>query len=282
MDYTRQQIRDAVKRLGEFDITGLLDALDAPSFYAGRVRKVVDDFVRQGEVEKLGANRFRFVREKALSKLARAWRAMLIKKIFTRRDIVRLSGASKIHIKKYFIYLKRSGFIAPVSGQGYENGIFALVDPENAPLGYPSDTRRPGEASGKLNNRQPSIEQGGDNMITEKGTLPIGVEIDGKTHRDFEVRLRLVGDSIEALKDPIARDDDFYFGVALLARQMVKMGDLPAEEITPNLILGMYEVDVNEIRQAERRLDSRLKSFRSESDRGEEGASGPAENANSI
>jgi hypothetical protein len=39
--------------------------------------------------------------------------------------------------KKYFIFLKKKGFIIAVSGNGYSEGVYRLADPDNAPLEHP-------------------------------------------------------------------------------------------------------------------------------------------------
>ena len=42
-------------------------------------------------------------------------------------------------------------------------------------------------------------------MLTEKGTLPIGVEFDGKIHKDFEIRPQLQRDTIDLFDNPYSR-----------------------------------------------------------------------------
>ncbi|MCX5828763.1 MAG: hypothetical protein NTV58_12310 [Deltaproteobacteria bacterium] len=103
-------------------------------------------------------------------------------------------------------------------------------------------------------------------MLTEKGTLPIGVEYDGKTHKDFEIREQLVADSIAIYDDPDragrAVRNHAYAGVCLLAGQIVSLGEIPKEALTPELIMGMHDDDFEEIKAADKRLTERRNSFR--------------------
>jgi hypothetical protein len=102
-------------------------------------------------------------------------------------------------------------------------------------------------------------------MLTEKGTLPVGVEFDGKTHRDFEIREQLVRDMVEVYDDPElsarAEKNDAFMGLCLMARQ-VRIGTIPQEAITPELLLGMHQADMSAINKAEKVLVARRASFR--------------------
>jgi len=101
-------------------------------------------------------------------------------------------------------------------------------------------------------------------MITEQGVLPVGIDdLNGVTHSDFEVRPRLVRDSVEVLDGPDgerASKSDRYFGVCLIARQIVRIGMIT--EITPEMVLDLVEDDFNVIQAASEALATRLKSFR--------------------
>ena len=103
-------------------------------------------------------------------------------------------------------------------------------------------------------------------MITEKGTLPIGVELDGKTHKDFELRPQFVSDTVDIFEDPeagkrAARNNQ-YFACCLYAGRLVSLGDIPKEKITPDLILSMRQEDYNEILGAGERLETQEATFR--------------------
>lgn len=116
----------------------------------------------------------------------------------------------------------------------------------------------------------------------EIGMLPIGIEVDGKVHRDFTLRPRLVRDSVEVMEDPRAQTNDAYRGVALIACQVEHLGDLPAAKIDTELFLSMYDSDMATIMEAASRLEGRLTSFRGESEGAAPGASGTAENRGAV
>jgi hypothetical protein len=101
-------------------------------------------------------------------------------------------------------------------------------------------------------------------MITETGTLPIGVEYEGKVHREFEVRPRLVRDSIEisAEQSELGSKNSAHLGACILAKQIIRIGDIPKEAITAELVLDMYEDDGVAVQEAKDRVEARLKSFR--------------------
>ena len=102
-------------------------------------------------------------------------------------------------------------------------------------------------------------------MITEKGTLPIGVEFNGKLHRDFELRPALVKDSVEAMEDDRARKNKNYLAIAIMARQIVRLGndklDIPKDAITPALLMEMYDQDLAVMAEAAGRLRERMARF---------------------
>jgi hypothetical protein len=137
-----ENVREAAARLGKFTERELMDIID-PAAYVGlkEIRRALTRFCKEGEVVRSEGGTYSYAGRKIVTKYAKMWRAMLIKERFSRQDIVRLTGASKIHAKKYFIFLRRSGFIESLTGQGYANGLFRLADPENAPLDHPRPRR---------------------------------------------------------------------------------------------------------------------------------------------
>lgn len=100
-------------------------------------------------------------------------------------------------------------------------------------------------------------------MITEKGQLPIGIERDGKFHRDFVLRPALVKDTIEVVDehDAAKLKNSAFFGVCLTAKQIVRVGDITP--VTTDMALEMLDIDLDEIGAAKERLASRLASFHS-------------------
>lgn len=113
-------------------------------------------------------------------------------------------------------------------------------------------------------------------MITEKGTLIIGIEYEGKVHKEFELRPQLVKDSIDAIEDDRARKNESYLGLSVIGKQIIRLGDIPKEKITAEMLMNMYEVDLAVISDASRRLQKRLQSFRGESKTAEKTDSGNA------
>jgi len=100
--------------------------------------------------------------------------------------------------------------------------------------------------------------------MEEKGTLIIGVEYDGKTHKGFILRPAKVKDTVMSIEeDEMAMRNDQYLGVCVLARQ-IRIGDIPRDEITPGLLMDMYQADMALITAADGRLKERIAGFRKE------------------
>lgn len=100
-------------------------------------------------------------------------------------------------------------------------------------------------------------------MITEKRTLPIGVEYNGQIHRELEVRPRLVKDMVAAGGSSLFERDKNSWEICCLASQIVRLGDIPAEEITGELLLEMYADDFDVLSEAAEKARQRAASFRS-------------------
>jgi phage FluMu protein gp41 len=114
-------------------------------------------------------------------------------------------------------------------------------------------------------------------MIKESGTLVIGVEHGGKVHKDFEMRPQLVKDSIDAMEDERAQTNQSYLGLVILSKQVTRLGDIPKEEITPEVFMEMHDIDLAEIHAASGRLAARLESFRAGGAGQQEGGTGDGE-----
>lgn len=115
------------------------------------------------------------------------------------------------------------------------------------------------------------------NMI-EKCTLPVGLEYQGKIHRDVEIRPQKVGDTIAALENDRARKNESFLGLCVLARQIVRLGDISPEAITAELLMDLYEADMLAINDALRRLQTRQTSFRGGHEAPAEADAGAIEN----
>ncbi|WP_293766580.1 hypothetical protein [uncultured Aquitalea sp.] len=74
--------------------------------------------------------------------------------------------------------------------------------------------------------------------MTEKDTLLYGVEYpagSGQMHYDFELRLPTVGDNIVAIEE-LGVGSNLRLNTAMLARALVRLGDIPSEAITYELL----------------------------------------------
>lgn len=106
-------------------------------------------------------------------------------------------------------------------------------------------------------------------METISGTLPLGVEQAGETHREFTLRERLMRDEIHAYGVPGAVENDALFGVAVLTGQVLSLGSIPKEEITTDLLLDLRPDDFKALAEARDALADRL--------RGRTDGAGPAD-----
>ncbi|MCX5785665.1 MAG: hypothetical protein NTX59_08240 [Elusimicrobia bacterium] len=88
------------------------------------------------------------------------------------------------------------------------------------------------------------------------GKLPIGLEFAGKRHQEFELRPQLVEDAVLIYEDPDhgarAEKNSYFAGVCILARRLNKLGDIPKESITPDLIMKMDAADMAAIQKTDR------------------------------
>lgn len=116
----------------------------------------------------------------------------------------------------------------------------------------------------------------------EHGALPIGIEVDGKVHRDFTLRPRLVRDSVAVLEDARAQSNDAYRGVALIACQVVQLGTLKPEQIDTELLLSMFDTDMATIMEAASRLEGRLMTFRDDGEDTAAAAPGAGEDRRAV
>lgn len=91
-------------------------------------------------------------------------------------------------------------------------------------------------------------------MLTEKGTLHYGVEHEGKLHVDFELRMPTIGDNIAAIEE-FGVDSNLKLNVAMMARCLVKLGDIPAEVINYELLANhVIDEDYDVLADARDRL----------------------------
>lgn len=93
--------------------------------------------------------------------------------------------------------------------------------------------------------------------MTEKDALQYGVEYpagSGQLHYDFELRLPTVGDNIAAI-EAHGLGSNMRINTAMLASCLVKLGDIPAEAITYELLeQKMVDDDYDVLAEARERL----------------------------
>ena len=86
-------------------------------------------------------------------------------------------------------------------------------------------------------------------------TLPQGyVDSAGAVHREGIMRLATARDEIEPLRDAEVRRNEAYLAVLLLARVVTRIGDL--EEITPDVVEGLYAADFDHLQRLYERINT--------------------------
>ena len=118
-------------------------------------------------------------------------------------------------------------------------------------------------------------------MLTIKGTLPNGVDFEGKIHQDFELREQLVKDMVEVANNTenlaAAEKNDSFLGICIMAKRIVSLGNIPEENITPNLLMDMLQEDFNALTTAAQQLVVKRRSFRDAAGAASEGDCGDGE-----
>ncbi|MFA9516361.1 hypothetical protein ACERIT_03955 [Halopenitus sp. H-Gu1] len=97
----------------------------------------------------------------------------------------------------------------------------------------------------------------GETLQTEFGfTLPQGYADDeGALHREGVMRLATAADEIKPLQDPRVKSNSSYMTVILLSRVITKLGDI--EEVTPNVIEGLFVSDLEYLQDLYERVNTR-------------------------
>jgi hypothetical protein len=86
-------------------------------------------------------------------------------------------------------------------------------------------------------------------------TLPKGyVDAGGTVHRDGVMRLATARDEIEPLRDPEVRQNEAYLTVLLLSRVVTRVGGV--QEVTPEVIEGLYAADFDHLQRLYERLNT--------------------------
>jgi hypothetical protein len=107
--------------------------------------------------------------------------------------------------------------------------------------------------------------------ITTSGTLPIGVTIEGVTHRAYVLRGALVSDNIKATDELVARGenpDQLRIATALMSYQLIKLGNLVTQEaaektgvkpeVTVDVMRGLHIADWNHLDKESAALEKKL------------------------
>ncbi|MGC0153275.1 hypothetical protein ACPRNU_12505 [Chromobacterium vaccinii] len=96
-------------------------------------------------------------------------------------------------------------------------------------------------------------------MRTISGELLYGIEHDGETHYEVELRLPLIGDNIEVLQE-IGAAPNLKFRAALLARCLLRVGSIPGDLITTDLIVNhLVDDDFDTLAALEDELKKKLR-----------------------
>ncbi len=101
-------------------------------------------------------------------------------------------------------------------------------------------------------------------MIKEKRTLPIGIEHNGQVHRELEIGPRRVAHMVDALEEERARENVRYREICMYACQVTKLGDIPKEDITGELLLSMFPKDFEVLTEAAEAAQERAERFQTE------------------
>ncbi|WP_420996242.1 hypothetical protein ACKI2N_002570 [Cupriavidus sp. 30B13] len=82
-------------------------------------------------------------------------------------------------------------------------------------------------------------------MMIQEGKLVYGVEFpaqSGILHYDFAMRLPTIDDNVAAIEE-VGTGSSLRMNVAMLARCLTRLGDIPKEEITTALLNTMVDDD---------------------------------------
>lgn len=99
--------------------------------------------------------------------------------------------------------------------------------------------------------------------FTHSGVLPFGVLYNGQLHREFTVRLATIGDEISSLEDGVS---DAGLSTAILARVLDKLGDIPPDDITYELLCEhLIPDDYNALSDARKEVKKKLSEWKPDS-----------------
>ena len=107
-----ENTRQLAKELKEFGITDLSKAMKAHTYQELRaIQGTIRDFLRRGEVEKIGQGMYRYKGKKEeLTLRQRLWDIARRMVCFSLRDLEQISGANLNSIKEFCQWMVRSGY----------------------------------------------------------------------------------------------------------------------------------------------------------------------------
>lgn len=98
--------------------------------------------------------------------------------------------------------------------------------------------------------------------LTVKDKLPIGVIVDGKIYKDFAIRPAMLRDSCSAVDAVGASASPNTLRYATMA-QRVSFEGLPQEQVTVELLMGMFDRDAVTLEQASDEVEKKLDALSS-------------------
>jgi hypothetical protein len=87
--------------------------------------------------------------------------------------------------------------------------------------------------------------------LTVAGKLSCGIEFSGKVISDFAMRPATIADAIASIEKGGIDSSGLRLRLFKAAEQIVKIGDIPSEMITGELLLGLPESDIEAIFSAQ-------------------------------
>lgn len=93
--------------------------------------------------------------------------------------------------------------------------------------------------------------------MTQIGTFPIGIVIDGVRHQEFELRAPTVGDNVSAALE-VGTESSLELATAVYAKQLTRLGSLPINKVNVELLLQLNPLDWNAIEAADGELRKKL------------------------
>lgn len=94
--------------------------------------------------------------------------------------------------------------------------------------------------------------------LTEDGTLLVGVERDGKFHKDFTLRVATLEDVENAIEEAGPDASNARVARHKWSYTMTRLGDIPPKEITADLLAGLTAEEFGIIKGTEAALLKKL------------------------